>query len=181
MPMKLLFPGISPRALGLVLFLFTFCGINATFVVPQKRLSRWVCSTRANAWQHPRTPRSSLTMIAKSGGKLITTSEEYGGQVLDPSINRPVLVFFSAPWCGPCRLSNPVVKDVMKQFMDDINVVEVCTDDLPDVASDAGVMSIPTIQIYFKGQLLDTIVGCVARNVLASSVDKILEDYVSSP
>jgi thioredoxin 1 len=78
-------------------------------------------------------------------------------------------------------LSNPVVKDVMKQFMDDINVVEVCTDDLPDVASDAGVMSIPTIQIYFKGQLLDTIVGCVARNVLASSVDKILEDYVSSP
>jgi len=55
-------------------------------------------------------------------------------------------------------------------------VVEVCTDDLPEVAETAGVDSIPTIQMYYRGKLLDTIVGCVAKNVLSSAVNKILED-----
>ena len=64
----------------------------------------------------------------------------------------------------------------MKQFSGKIEVVEVCTDDLPDVAADAGVVSIPTIQMYHRGDILDTIIGCVARNVLASAVTKVLED-----
>jgi thioredoxin 1 len=55
-------------------------------------------------------------------------------------------------------------------------VVEVSTDDLPEVASVAGVLSIPTIQLYHGGKVMDTIVGCVAKNVLARSVDKVLED-----
>ena len=88
----------------------------------------------------------------------------------------PTLVFFSAPWCGPCRLSNPVVKDIIKLFVPKIDVVEVCTDDLPDIAEQAGVTSIPTIQIYHQGELLDTIVGCVAKNVLGNAVNKVLED-----
>lgn len=89
-----------------------------------------------------------------------------------------LFVLFSFFRCGPCRLSVPVVRDVMKQFAGQIDVVELCTDDLPDVAADSGVVSIPTIQMYYDGELLDTIVGCVARNVLASAVDKILEDIV---
>mmetsp|Transcript_6499 Transcript_6499/g.9189 ORF Transcript_6499/g.9189 Transcript_6499/m.9189 type:complete len:187 (+) Transcript_6499:344-904(+) len=121
---------------------------------------------------------TQLSMVAKTGGKYITTTEEYSESVLDPDAPRPVMVFFSAPWCGPCRLSVPVVKDIMKQFSGRIDAVEVCTDDLPDVACDSGVVSIPTIQMYYKGELLDTIVGCVARNVLASAVDKVLEDVV---
>jgi len=88
----------------------------------------------------------------------------------------PTLVFFSAPWCGPCRLSNPVVKDIIKAFVPKIDVVEVCTDDLPDIAEQAGVTSIPTIQIYHQGDILDTIVGCVSKNVLGNAVDKVLED-----
>ena len=78
--------------------------------------------------------------------------------------------------CGPCRLSNPVVKEVLKQYSGDIDVVEICTDELADVASDAGVTSIPTIQFYHGGKLLDTIVGCVAKSVLANAVEKILDD-----
>ena len=64
----------------------------------------------------------------------------------------------------------------MKQYQNKIEVVEISTDDLPEVASDAGVLSIPTIQLYHKGRVMDTIVGCVAKNVLARSVDKVLED-----
>ena len=107
---------------------------------------------------------------------MIETPEDYKDAVLSSDSPRPVMVFFTAPWCGPCRLSIPVVKDVMKQFSGQIDVVEVCTDDLPEVAADAGVVSIPTIQMYCKSELMDTIVGCVAKSVLASSVEKVLED-----
>jgi thioredoxin 1 len=64
----------------------------------------------------------------------------------------------------------------MKQFSGKIDVVEICTDDLPETSAECGVVSIPTIQFYYRGELLDTIVGCVARNVLASAVTKVLED-----
>ena len=55
-------------------------------------------------------------------------------------------------------------------------MVEVCTDDLPEIAEEAGVVSIPTIKIYYGGELMDTIVGCVAKNVLGNAVEKILDD-----
>mmetsp|Transcript_29050 Transcript_29050/g.41081 ORF Transcript_29050/g.41081 Transcript_29050/m.41081 type:complete len:138 (-) Transcript_29050:202-615(-) len=66
----------------------------------------------------------------------------------------------------------------MQLYQDRLRVVEVCTDDLPLVASDAGVVSIPTIQLYYKGQLKDTIVGCVSSNVLTGCVEKMMEDIV---
>jgi thioredoxin 1 len=122
-------------------------------------------------------------MIAKSGGRMITTNEQFEQEVLSnksslspDETEYPVLVLFTAPWCGPCRLTNPVVKEVMKQYQNKLTVVEVSTDDLPEVASVAGVLSIPTIQLYHGGKVMDTIVGCVAKNVLARSVDKVLED-----
>ncbi len=139
----------------------------------------------------------------KSGGRPIFTEEQFRIEVLGQEIEggqddtevtdddepqqsaknqkykpctKPILVFYSAPWCGPCRLSNPVVKEIIKQFVPKIDVVEVCTDDLPEVAEEMGVVSIPTIKIYHGGELMDTIVGCVAKNVLGNAVDKILDD-----
>jgi thioredoxin-like negative regulator of GroEL len=67
----------------------------------------------------------------------------------------------------------------MKQFSGQIDVVEICTDDLAEASADCGVVSIPTIQFYYRGELLDTIVGCVARSVLASAVTKVLDDTTS--
>ena len=64
----------------------------------------------------------------------------------------------------------------MKQFTGKIDVVEICTDDLAETSAECGVVSIPTIQFYYRGELLDTIVGCVARNVLSTAVSKVLED-----
>eukprot|EP00591_Stephanopyxis_turris_P006065 CAMPEP_0195522696 /NCGR_PEP_ID=MMETSP0794_2-20130614/21122_1 /TAXON_ID=515487 /ORGANISM="Stephanopyxis turris, Strain CCMP 815" /LENGTH=127 /DNA_ID=CAMNT_0040652517 /DNA_START=389 /DNA_END=775 /DNA_ORIENTATION=+ len=109
-------------------------------------------------------------------------AQEDGGvsPISDKKQQSVKLVFFSAPWCGPCRLSNPVVKDVMKQFQSQMDVYEVCTDDLPEVAEMTGVVSIPTIQIYYGGEIKDTIVGCVAKNVLAASVTKVLEEVAAS-
>eukprot|EP00980_Cylindrotheca_fusiformis_P013940 scaffold3621_cov114-Cylindrotheca_fusiformis.AAC.5 len=120
--------------------------------------------------------RISPLFVAKSGGKLMKTAEMYEETVVQGSSSQPVLVFFTAPWCGPCRLTAPVVKEVKQQFGGDIEVVEVCTDDLAEIAEQAGVVSIPTIQFYVQGQKVDTIIGCVAKSVLANSVSKVLAD-----
>ena len=109
---------------------------------------------------------------------MIETEQEFKDNVLSKDLARPVLVFFTAPWCGPCRLTVPVVKDVMKQFSGELDVVEVCTDDLAEVAEESGVVSIPTIQFYYDGASLEThsIVGCVAKSVLSNAVQKVIED-----
>uniref|UniRef100_A0A7S1YJW1 Thioredoxin domain-containing protein n=1 Tax=Grammatophora oceanica TaxID=210454 RepID=A0A7S1YJW1_9STRA len=114
--------------------------------------------------------------VGKTGGKNIQTEDEFVSTVSSDLL--PTLCFYTAPWCGPCRLSIPVVKDVIKEFAGLIDVVEICTDDLPEVAENAGVVNIPTIQMYYEGRLYDTIVGCVATNVLASAVRKVLEETV---
>lgn len=109
---------------------------------------------------------------------MIDTETEFAKSVLSKDLTRPVLVFYTAPWCGPCRLTVPVVKDIMKQYSGELDVVEVCTDDLAEVAEDAGVTSIPTIQFYYDGAALEThsIVGCVAKSVLSNAVERVIED-----
>jgi len=127
---------------------------------------------------------SRLNMIAKSGGIAITTVDDFANMILNrraATSTKPIqLVFFSAPWCGPCRLTVPVVKDIMKQYQSQIDVYELSTDDLPEVAEKCNVKSIPTIQLYHDGKIEDTIVGCVAKSVLASSVAMLLEEVVPS-
>jgi len=113
---------------------------------------------------------------SKTGGTLIE-SEEGFAQTIAASEERPVvLAFFTAPWCGPCRLSVPVVKDVMKQFSGKIHCCEICTDDLPDVAADSGVVSIPTIHLYSKGAYV-RIVLLFPMNLLSASFSNDCSHY----
>ena len=115
------------------------------------------------------------TIVGKSGAAMIMDEETFH-QIIQSGTTKPVLIFFSAPWCGPCRLTNTVVKAVREQYSNEIDVYEVCTDDLPDIAADVGVTSIPTIQIFYQEQIYDTIVGCVAKNVLANFVNSVLDE-----
>lgn len=73
----------------------------------------------------------------------------------------------------------PVVKEIRDQFRSQLDVYEINTDDLAEVAENCGVVSIPTILLYHRGLIKDRIIGCVAKNVLAASVIKLLDDYTS--
>jgi len=124
----------------------------------------------------------SSTSPSKSGGRVINNLQNFEKQVLtkDGSEYEIVMVFYTAPWCGPCRLSNPVVKEIIQLFKGKMDIVEIDTDDLPEVPELAGVVSIPTIQLYHQGQLKETIVGCVAKNVLEKALNKLF-DEISPP
>jgi len=134
--------------------------------------------TRNNKRNNDADTATKLQMVlTKSGGRAILSNEQFQDEVVSSETKKPILAYYSAPWCGPCRLSNPIVKEIIKEFVPDIDVVEICTDDLPEVAESAGITSIPSIQIYIQGKVADVIVGCVAKNVLSSAVKKILDDY----
>ena len=100
------------------------------------------------------------------------TDSSFKQEVLDSKV--PVLVDFWAPWCGPCRMVAPVVDEISEQYKGQIKVVKVNTDENPNVASQYGIRSIPTLMIFKEGQKVDMVVGAVPKTTLASTLEKYL-------
>ena len=89
------------------------------------------------------------------------TDASFKQEVLDSEV--PVLVDFWAPWCGPCRMVAPVVDEIAQQYDGQIKVVKLNTDENPNVASQYGIRSIPTLMIFKGGQRVDMVVGAVPK------------------
>jgi thioredoxin 1 len=100
------------------------------------------------------------------------TDSSFKQEVLDSDV--PVLVDFWAPWCGPCRMVAPVVDEISSQYEGQIKVVKVNTDENPNVASQYGIRSIPTLMIFKGGQKVDMVVGAVPKTTLANTLEKYL-------
>ena len=85
-----------------------------------------------------------------------------------------VLVDFNAPWCGPCRFQEPIVKDIAKKFKGKARVSEVNVDENREIAIRLGIQSIPTLILFKNGQEIQRFIGLQPVETLSHAIDKAL-------
>jgi len=88
--------------------------------------------------------------------------------------DKPVLIDFWAPWCGPCMAISPMVEQLAGEFGDKIKFVKCNVDDNPISPGKYGIRSIPTLMFFKDGTVVNQVIGIVAKSKLEEVINKIL-------
>ena len=99
---------------------------------------------------------------------LTITKENYEAEVVNS--DKPVLLDFWAPWCGPCQMLSPIIEEIANET-DTIKVGKINTDEQPELAGAFKVMGIPTVAVVKDGKMVNRSVGAVPK----ASILKMLE------
>jgi thioredoxin 1 len=86
----------------------------------------------------------------------------------------PVLVDFTATWCGPCRQVSPLVDQLADEYQGRAKVTKIDIDESPEVTTRFGIRGVPTLLVFKGGQVVQQQVGAAAKSKLAEMLDRSL-------
>jgi thioredoxin 1 len=96
-------------------------------------------------------------MFTQQGKSINLSNMDFKDEVLKSEL--PVVVDFWAPWCAPCQMAAPVLEKIAQEYKGRLKVCKVNVDTEQQIAMEYGIMSIPTLNIYKDGKVVDQIIG----------------------
>jgi len=105
--------------------------------------------------------------------ELELTDAAFQKEVLESS--KPVLVDFWAPWCGPCRMLAPVIKEIAQEYQGRVVVAKLDTDAHPNAAANFRISAIPSLLFFKGGKVVEQLVGVHSK----AEIKKILESLLT--
>jgi len=108
------------------------------------------------------------------------TDDNFDREIKDSST--PVLVDFSAEWCGPCKQLAPIVEELAGEYAGRIKVGHLDIDEGQQTAVRFGVMSVPTLIFFKNGKVADQLIGLQRKQTLVDRISRLLQvDQISRP
>jgi thioredoxin len=114
--------------------------------------------------------KKGYTIMAE--GILDVSDGSFDAEVIQS--DKPVMVDFWAPWCGPCKAIAPVIDELVAAFGDKVKFVKCNVDDNPVTPGKYGIKAIPTLIFFKGGNAVDQITGIVAKDKLEESLNGVL-------
>jgi thioredoxin 1 len=108
--------------------------------------------------------------MAENPNVQAVSDSSFEGDILKSE--KPVLVDFWAPWCGPCRSVAPIVDELASQYLGKLKVAKINVDESSMVAMKYQVTSIPTFILFKNGQVADRALGAMARSEFVKFIDR---------
>jgi len=100
------------------------------------------------------------------------TDDNFESEVIKS--DKPVLVDFWATWCSPCQMVSPIVEEIAKDYADKLKVGKLNVDQNSKIASQYGIMSIPSLLFFKEGKVVDQVIGAAPKEQLKEKVEKIV-------
>jgi len=101
------------------------------------------------------------------------TEQNFEAEVMKNDL--PVLVDFWAEWCGPCRLTGPIVDELATEYSGKMKAGKVNVDENQNLAVKYNVMSIPTILVFKKGEVVKSLIGFMPKENFKKEIDLIIQ------